>query len=180
MPSVVEGKEKMTVPTVSVVIPIYNCVEYLQQALTSALDQQGVAIEILLVDSSTDDSCAAIARKADARVRYMYQESRGVSAARNLGICQARGEFIAFLDADDEWLPDKLSVQLSALQKFPQAGLVFTDTMMFRDGTVIQAAMNRDMLKEWRRSHVSDLPGWYCGNLYSQLLIRDCMNTSSV
>ncbi|MDF0643632.1 MAG: glycosyltransferase [Nitrospira sp.] len=175
-----EGEEKMTVPTVSVVIPIYNCVEYLQQALTSALNQQGVGIEILLVDSSTDDSCAAIARKSDARVRYTYQESRGVSAARNLGIRQARGEFIAFLDADDEWLPDKLSMQVSALRKFPQAGLVFTDTMMFRDSTVIQAAMNRDMLKEWRRSHVSDLPGWYCGNLYSQLLTQDCMNTSSV
>src|SRR5512147_3209578 len=123
----------MRTPLVSVIIPTYNCGEYLEKALASVLEQIGVSIEVVLVDSSTDDSCANIAKRADSRVRYMFQEPRGVSAARNLGIQHAQGEFIAFLDADDEWLPEKLSLQVSAFRRFPDAGLVFTDTITFRD-----------------------------------------------
>jgi glycosyltransferase involved in cell wall biosynthesis len=113
-------------------------------------------------------------------VRYVYQEPRGVSAARNLGIQHAQGDYVAFLDADDEWLPEKLKMQMSAFHRYPDTGLVFTDTMMFRDGEVIQEAMNHHMLRDWCRSHASDEPGCYYGGLYEQLLIQDCMNTSSV
>ena len=170
----------MTRPLISVIIPVYNCVEYLQKALASVLEQDGVAVEVILVDSSKDNSCAILSRQSEPRVRYVYQEPRGVSAARNLGIQHAQGDYVAFQDADDEWLPEKLKTQLSAFHRYPDAGLVFTDTMMFRDGGVIQEAMNRDMLRDWCRSHSSDLPGCYYGGLYEQLLIRDCMNTSSV
>jgi len=167
-------------PLVSVIIPVYNGLEYLERALVSVLEQEGVAVEVVLIDSSTDKSCAMVSRFTDARVRCYFQEPRGVSAARNLGIQHAQGEYIAFQDADDEWLPGKLMMQVTALQRYPDAGLVFTDTMMFRDGEVIQEAMNRDMLRDWCRSHSSDLPGCYYGGLYEQLLVRDCMNTSSV
>jgi glycosyltransferase involved in cell wall biosynthesis len=170
----------MRTPLVSVIIPTYNCGEYLQKALASVLEQSGVSIEVVLVDSSTDDSCASIAKRADSRVRYMFQESRGVSSARNLGIQHAQGEFIAFQDADDEWLPEKLSLQISAFQRFPDAGLVFTDTMMFRGEEVVQDSMSKHMLKTWCQTHGSEVPGWYYGSLYAQLLINDCMNTSSV
>lgn len=176
-----EGElREMAMPLISVIIPVYNCVEYLPKALASVLEQDGVTVEVILVDSSADDSCAILSRQSDPRVRYVYQEPRGVSAARNLGIQHAQGEYIAFQDADDEWLPEKLRMQLSALQRYPSAGLVFVDTMMFRDGIVIQETMNRNMLSDWCRSHTSDLPGCYYGGLYEQLVIRDCMNTSSV
>jgi len=170
----------MTMPLISVIIPVYNCVEYLPKALASVLDQKGVTVEVILVDSSTDISSAIFSRQSEPRVCHFYQEPRGVSAARNLGIQHAQGEYIAFLDADDEWLPEKLSMQVSALDKFPDAALVFTDTMMFNNGEVIQETMNREMLRDWCRSHASELPGCYYGGLYEQLLIQDCMNTSSV
>lgn len=170
----------MPTPLVSVIIPVYNCAGYLPKALSSVLLQDAVTVEVLLVDSSTDGSCASISKHADSRVRYMYQQPRGVSAARNLGIQHAQGEYIAFQDADDEWLPGKLSMQIAALQRYPDAGLVFTDTMICRDGDVVQATMNKNMLKEWCKAHTSPVPDWYYGNVYAALLARDCMNTSSV
>lgn len=157
--------QEMTIPLISVIIPVYNCVEYLPKALASVLDQNGVTVEVILVDSSKDDSCAILSRQNKPRVRYVYQEPRGVSAARNLGIQHAQGDYIAFQDADDEWLPEKLKAQLSAFHRYPDTGLVFTDTVMFRDGEVIQEAMNHHMLRDWCRSHASDEPGCYYGGL---------------
>jgi glycosyltransferase involved in cell wall biosynthesis len=175
-----ESEQTMMAPLVSVIIPVYNCVEYLPKALASVLEQDGVSIEVVLVDSSTDGSCMIASNYIDSRVRRIFQVPRGVSAARNLGIQHAHGEYIAFQDADDEWLPEKLLVQVSALQRYPDAGLVFTDTMMFRDGEVIQASMSRHMLRDWCRAHPSEVPGCSYGDVYAQLLLRNCMNTSSV
>lgn len=170
----------MRSPLVSVIVPVHNCIDYLEQALGSVLNQDGPPIEVIVIDSSTKESSGSVSAMTDARVRKYSQEPRGVSAARNLGIQQARGEFIAFQDADDEWLPGKLELQIQVLRKFPEAALAFTDSMMFSDTTVIQASMNQQMLKDWCRSHGSDLPGCYYGPLYPQLLMRDCMNTSAV
>jgi glycosyltransferase involved in cell wall biosynthesis len=88
-------------PLVSVIIPVYKCVEYLPKALASVLDQNGVTVEVILVDSSPDNSSAIFSRQSEPRVRHIHQEPRGVSAARNLGIQHAQGEIIAFLDAQD-------------------------------------------------------------------------------
>lgn len=170
----------MQSPLVSVIIPVYNCVEYLQRSLESVLSQEGADLEIILVDSSTNISVGQTEVVSDVRVRRYIQEPRGVSAARNLGIQQARGEYIAFQDADDEWLPEKLKMQLSAFRRHPDAGLVFTDTMMFRDGEVLQRAMNRHMLSEWSASHASESSNVHYGRLYAELLTQNCMNTSSV
>jgi glycosyltransferase involved in cell wall biosynthesis len=175
-----EGDTTMPRPLVSVIVPVHKCIDYLEQALRSVLDQDGPPIEVIVIDSSTKESRGFVPAMADARVRRYFQEPRGVSAARNVGIQQARGEFIAFQDADDEWLPGKLELQIQALRKFPEAALAFTDSMMFRGTTVIQASMNRHMLEDWCRSHGSDLSGCYYGPLYPQLLMRDCMNTSAV
>lgn len=170
----------MPTPLVSVIIPVYNCLEFLERAVESVLQQQGVSVEVLLIDSSNDGECEKTFPSNDPRVRCYDQEPRGVSAARNLGIQKAQGEYIAFQDADDEWLPEKLELQVQALKTFPEAALVFTDTMMFTETTVIQPSMNRHMLTDWCQSHGSDLPGCYYGPLYPQLLMRDCMNTSAV
>lgn len=170
----------MSAPLVSVIIPVYNCVEYLERALESVLQQEGVAVEVVLIDSSTDKSCVMPSRCADPRVRRYFQEPRGVSAARNLGIQHAKGEFIAFQDADDEWLSEKLLVQVAAFQRHPDAGLVFTDTMAFCDGGVVQDAMSRHLLRDWCQVNATQFPGCYYGDTYAELLLHNFMNTSSV
>jgi glycosyltransferase involved in cell wall biosynthesis len=172
--------QEMTMPLISVIIPVYNCAEYLPKALASVLDQNNVTVEVIVVDSSTDNSCATFSSQSESRVRYVYQEPRGVSAARNLGIQHAHGEYIAFQDADDEWLSEKLLAQMAALQRYPDAGLVFTDTMAFSDGGVVQDAMSRHILRDWCQANATQVPGCYVGDTYAQLLMRNFMNTSSV
>jgi GT2 family glycosyltransferase len=108
----------MAHPVVSVVVPTRNRSYLLVKTLRSVLGQQDVDLEIIVVDeASDDDTAAAIARLADRRLRVLYhQKPLGVSAARNSGARDARGEWLAFADDDDLWAPDKLVRQLSAAQ----------------------------------------------------------------
>ena len=108
----------MAHPLVSVVVPTRNRSALLAKTLRSVLGQRDVDLEIIVVDeASDDDTAAAIARLADPRVRVLYhQKPLGVSSARNRGACGARGEWLAFVDDDDLWAPDKLVRQLSAAQ----------------------------------------------------------------
>jgi GT2 family glycosyltransferase len=105
-------------PQVSVVIPTRNRRELLTLALASALGQRGVDVEAIVIDEgSTDETPAMLASLGDPRVRVIRHEvALGKSAARNRGIAEARGEWVAFLDDDDLWAPDKLHRQLEALQ----------------------------------------------------------------
>ena len=122
-------------PAISVVIPSYNCAHYVTQAVDSALAQSVPVDEIIVVDNgSSDDTPQVLARYGD-RVRYAFQPNRGISNARNRGISMARGELIAFLDADDVWLPEKLEKQLQCLAANPEAGLVHTDILHWDDRT---------------------------------------------
>jgi glycosyltransferase involved in cell wall biosynthesis len=106
----------MTAPLISVVIPAYNRVHTIQEAVRSALDQEDVDIEVIVVDDgSTDGTGAAAEALGDPRVRVITQQNGGVSAARNAGIAGAGGEWVAFLDSDDLWLPRKLISQLDAM-----------------------------------------------------------------
>ena len=104
-------------PRVSVVVPTYERADLVGRAVDSALAQTVEDIEVIVVDDgSTDGTREAVAAESDPRVRYLEHESnRGVSAARNTGIEAASGEYVAFLDSDDEWLPRKLERQLAAL-----------------------------------------------------------------
>ena len=105
------------VPKVSVVIPTFNRAHILGRAIASVLGQTHADLELIIVDDGSVDGTEALVRGiADRRLRYVRQErNRGVSAARNRGIAEARGEWLAFLDSDDEWLPQKLERQLLAL-----------------------------------------------------------------
>jgi glycosyltransferase involved in cell wall biosynthesis len=112
---------------VSVVIPTYNCGALLVQAVDSVLAQSAPPLEIVVVDDgSTDDTRSRLAPYGD-KVRYLAQANQGVAAARNRGIQESRGEFVAFLDADDVWHPEKLAAQTAALAGRADIGLLATD-----------------------------------------------------
>jgi glycosyltransferase involved in cell wall biosynthesis len=114
-------------PRTSVIITSYNYACYLPAAMASVLAQSDGDFELLIVDdSSTDDSVAVARACADPRVRVMVQPHSGLGAARNTGIRAARGRYIAFLDADDIWMPDKLARQCDVLERQPHIGLVYT------------------------------------------------------
>lgn len=111
-------------PTVSAVIPAYDHARYLAQAIDSALGQTLPPVDVIVVDDgSTDDTPQVLARYRD-RVRIVRQQNRGVSAARNAGAALARGRLLAFLDADDVWLPGKLAAQAARFAADPALGLV--------------------------------------------------------
>jgi len=116
-------------PKVSVVIPTYNRAEKVQKSIESALNQTFSDLEVIVADDgSVDDTGNLIAKNFGDRVRYFYQSNQGVSAARNKGIAEARGEWIAFLDSDDGWERDKLEWQFETLKRFaPQCGGCYTD-----------------------------------------------------
>ncbi|MDX9843858.1 MAG: glycosyltransferase [Aquabacterium sp.] len=112
-------------PLVTVIMPVFNASATLAQALNSVLWQGYGAIEIIAVDDgSTDDSRQKLATYGDA-VRVLHQSKQGPAAARNLALQHARGEYIAFVDADDVWLPGKLLRQVAYLQAHPDVSAVF-------------------------------------------------------
>jgi glycosyltransferase involved in cell wall biosynthesis len=116
-----------TTPLVSVIIPAYNAQDFIAGAIQSVLQQTFQDFEIVVVDDgSTDGTVDALAPFRD-RVRYYRQPNAGPSAARNRGIASSTGKYIAFQDADDLWLPDKLAKQVDYLEHHTDCVLVYTD-----------------------------------------------------
>ncbi len=116
---------------VSVIIPAYNASAFLGETLKSVFDQTAAPGEVIVVDDSSTDDTVAIARAFGARV--ITVPNGGPSAARNVGTMAASGEYIAFLDADDLWAPEKLQAQLRALQSFARPAFAFTDYRLFSE-----------------------------------------------
>jgi glycosyltransferase involved in cell wall biosynthesis len=112
---------------ISVVIPLYNKKESISRALESVLSQTKMPMEIVIVnDGSTDDSEKVVEKFDQSLIKLVNQSNSGVSAARNKGIEIAKGEWIAFLDADDEWMPHQVATYLELIQNVPDAGMVAT------------------------------------------------------
>jgi glycosyltransferase involved in cell wall biosynthesis len=119
---------------ISVVIPTYNYGHFVTEAVDSVLAQTAPPLEVIVVDDgSKDDTRQRLARYGD-RIRYIYQENQGLSAARNTGIRAAQGEYIALLDSDDVWHPRKLEVQAHYLARHPEVGLLASADIMDRSG----------------------------------------------
>lgn len=120
---------------ISVIIPLYNKEGSIAQALDSVMAQECQDFEVIVVDDgSTDGGAAVVENYGDSRIRLVRQDNAGVSAARNKGIEEARGEYVAFLDADDVWLPGFLS-EIVALQKeFPQCRAQATNYVFNSNG----------------------------------------------
>lgn len=125
---------------VSVVTPTYNRDRFLPDAVASVLAQTSHDLELIIVDDGSTDDTRKVLEPflADSRVRYFYQENQGQSQARNLALEHAGGEFIAFLDSDDVWAPDKLEKQLAVLKANPEVDIVHGDEAMIDEqGEVI-------------------------------------------
>jgi len=110
-------------PLVSVVIPVYNCEKYLGEAIESVLAQTYRPIEVIVVDDGSSDQSAAVATRFPA-IRYCAQSHAGAGAARNRGVALALGSFLAFLDADDLWVGDKVDSQMAAFRANPALDMV--------------------------------------------------------
>jgi glycosyltransferase involved in cell wall biosynthesis len=124
------------VPLVSVIVPAYNAERTLKASVDSILAQDFRDFEIIVVNDGSSDSTKAILAAYDSQIQMIDQNNRGAPAARNAGVTAASGKFIAFLDSDDLWSPDKLTKSVRALELNPKASLVFSDCCGLRaDGT---------------------------------------------
>lgn len=114
-------------PLVSVIMPIYGTERFLESAIRSVLAQTCQDIELILLnDSSPGDPSPVISRFDDERIVYMEHENGGPSYTRNRGVKESRGRYVAFLDSDDEWLPEKLALQLAVMEAEPTVDVVYT------------------------------------------------------
>jgi glycosyltransferase involved in cell wall biosynthesis len=123
-------------PAVSVVVPLYNKERYIRRCLDSICRQTMPDFEAVVVDDGSSDRSADMAEAVgDPRIRVIRQENRGEGGARNRGIQEARGELIAFLDADDEWLPGFLEAIVALRRAYPEAGILATGYRRYRNGS---------------------------------------------
>jgi glycosyltransferase involved in cell wall biosynthesis len=158
-------------PKISVIIPTYNRAEFVQSAIQSVLGQTFQDFEILVVDEisqalySNDNTRDAVNSFGDRRVKYLRIERKGVSPARNLGITNSNGKYIAFLDDDDEWLPQKLKLQVDLLENSRSViGGVYTGLVVVDRSTGL---ILRRVVPKKR------------GNLLDDLCIENCVGTAS-
>lgn len=158
---------------VSVIIPTFNRRDYITTALDSVVAQTYKDYEIIIIDDgSTDDTGEVLHTYQPYNLRYFYQENRGIAASRNRGIRESRGEFIALLDSDDYWRPEKLEQQLKAFREHPQCGLVATRCSSIDPGG------------RFRRQNRPGKSGWVLPDLFranfirtsSALITRECFN----
>ena len=132
----------MNAPDVSVIIPVYNGARFVACAIESVLAQTWESLECIVVDDGSTDSTPSVLAGFAGRIRVMRQNNQGVSVARNLGIDAAKGQFIAFLDADDVWLPTKISKQMVIIAGDDRiggvgCGMVVTDGELNEIGTIL-------------------------------------------
>jgi glycosyltransferase involved in cell wall biosynthesis len=120
--------------SISVVIPTHNRSSTLPTAINSVLNQSCRADEIIVIDDGSTDDTASVISSLDSKIQYIYQENHGVSHARNTGIKRAKYNWIAFLDSDDCWLPNKLELQLEAVRRSENFHLCHTNEKWIRNG----------------------------------------------
>lgn len=123
----------MTAP-VSVIIPTFNRSELLRRALESVLAQTMVAQEVCVVDDGSTDNTRSMVEEQFPQVRYIYQDNRGVSSARNTGVEATTAPWLAFLDSDDAWHPDKLAKQMEVADSGEHSPLIHCDEIWIRNG----------------------------------------------
>jgi glycosyltransferase involved in cell wall biosynthesis len=154
-----------TQPLVSVVIPTFNRAYWVGEAIQSVLAQAYPRLELIVIDDGSDDHTHDVVQGFGPTLTYLWQEHRGVSAARNRGVEASHGDLLAFLDSDDLWLPEKVAAQASLLQQQPQLQACYTDEVWIRRGVRVNP----------KRIH-QKVDGW----LFLQSLPRCIISPSSI
>ncbi|MEW5806019.1 MAG: glycosyltransferase [Acidobacteriota bacterium] len=131
-------------PGVSVIVPTYNYARFLDPCLESIFAQTYGDFEVIVVDDGSTDDTVEVLRKYEDRIRYIYQENMGLSAARNTGIKVSTGKYLAFLDSDDIWLPLKLEAQLRVISEDSDVGIVFSDARAFDGKNVLRESILKE------------------------------------
>ncbi|PSQ95843.1 MAG: glycosyl transferase family 2 [Bacteroidetes bacterium SW_9_63_38] len=122
-------------PLVSVIIPAYNAAAFLPRAVESVLDQTYSNVEVIVIDDGSTDETPQVMEPYDDPVRYLQKENGGAASARNVGIREARGTYIGLLDADDEWVPEKLEQQVVLHQSNPELMWSYTNWLQVDQST---------------------------------------------
>jgi len=151
-------------PTVSVIIHTYNNEKFIVETVESVLNQTYKDYEIIIVDDGSVDGTRDALIPYMQKIRYHYKENGGIASAKNAGISLSETEFVAFLDHDDLWAPDKLQLQMEHFNENPQIGLVYAKYTSFRDG------------KELRTKPEKGYSGW----IFKELLSKSFIQTSTV
>jgi glycosyltransferase involved in cell wall biosynthesis len=151
-------------PLVSVIIPVYNGERYLAEAIESVLTQPYRPIEVMVVDDGSTDGSAEVVKRYAPTVQYVFQSHSGAGAARNQGINLAQGDFLAFLDADDLWVKDKLTRQMTVFCDDRSLDIVFGQVQQFRSPDL------DDQLKRRILGDGEVMPGYHPGTM---LIRRD-------
>ncbi len=149
---------------ISVIIPTFNRRDTLERALCSIFNQTHPVNEVIVVDDGSADGTDGLICKDFPNVRYFYQENMGVSAARNLGLKKVSGNWVAFLDSDDEWLPKKLELQIKIVREHPGYRFVHTNEIWIRNGRRVNQM----------KKHTK-----YGGNIFEKCLARCIVSPSS-
>jgi glycosyltransferase involved in cell wall biosynthesis len=166
----------MANPLISCIIPVFNGERYLGEALDSILAQTYRPIEIIVVDDGSTDGTGELVARYGHRIRYFRQNNEGAPTARNAGLSAARGAFVAFLDSDDLWQPDKLERQMARFEARPELDLCVTHLQRF---WIPELETERKRFQDHRFAEV--LPGYITQTLLARRNVFDSVgnfNTS--
>lgn len=140
----------------SVIIPTYNRANFLKEAIQSVLNQEYFSknvpsglFELIVIDDESTDRTSEIVRSFGSRVKYHFQEHKGVSAARNFGLKLACGKYIAFLDSDDLWKKNKIGVQMNYMKTFPETMVCYTEEIWVRRGVFANPKSKHQKYSGW-------------------------------
>jgi glycosyltransferase involved in cell wall biosynthesis len=148
---------------ISCIVPVYNGERYLAETLDSIFGQTYRRLQVIVADDGSTDGTAEVVARYGASITYRFQPNAGVPAGRNLGLSAARGEFIAFLDADDLWHPEKLAHQVARFEARPALDMCVTLIRNFWVPELLE-----EQQRYANRRYAQALPGWVCPALLAR------------
>ena len=168
-------------PRVSVIMPAFNTAAYIAESIDSVLEQDYPNLELIVVDDGSTDGTVEIVRSYGDRLTLLTQQNQGAAVARNAGIAAATGEYIAFIDSDDVWLPGKVTAQVLYMQQHPEIGFTHTRFLSWKPDANGAFPPPAEMAKP--QMPVREAPGVVAegsGWVYNQLLMKSLSHTITV